>query len=267
MTVIKLKRATRPFSIALPTDRYLWHLFGSKDRYKLDTFLSGGLYLARLDRFHDSREGTLPRRNRNLLTKAPAFEQTYIRDAYRQAVRQSFATCWHRSSGEPSDYVWKEFGGNHDGIAIRTSPQRMAKALRPIAGLGAAHLGVIRYIDHAGDLIGTQNILQSQFVVRSKYRREGEARLLLHTYGPFGSKLIGLSGPKGVLVRIRKTKTIPQRHEFVGGYGRGTAIVLAIEPKEFIEEIVLGRRIGDSLCGNISRRVAALTIPCRRVIS
>jgi hypothetical protein len=143
----------------------------------------------------------------------------------------------------------------------------MAKALRPIAALGAAHLGVIRYIDHARDLIGSQNILQSQFVIRSEYQREEEARLLLHTYGPFGSKLVRLTGPKGFLVRIRKTKTIPQRHEFVGGYGRGTAIVLAIEPKEFIEEIVLGCRVDDSLYGNISRRVAALAIPCRRVRS
>jgi hypothetical protein len=143
----------------------------------------------------------------------------------------------------------------------------MAKALRPIAALEAAHLGVIRYTNHKRDLIGTKNILQSQFVVRSDYRRGEEARLLLHAYGPFGNKLVGLTGPKGPVLRIRKTKTTPQRHEFVGGYGRGTAIVLAIEPKEFIEEIVLGWRVGDSLYGNISRRVAALAIPYRRVPS
>ncbi len=131
--------------------------------------------------------------------------------------------------------------------------------------LGGAHLGVIRYVDHERDLIGTRNILQSQFVVRSDYQWEKEARLLLHTYGPFGSKLVGLTGPKGSLVRIRKTKTIPQKHEFVGGYGRGTAIVLAIEPEEFIEEIVLGSRIADSVYGSISRKAAALAIPYRRV--
>lgn len=262
--VIKLKRATGRFSTAVPADKSLWHLFPSKDLYKLDTFLSGGLYLARLDRFDDPREGALPRRNGNLLNKAPGFEQRYIRAAYRQAVRQSFASCWHRSSGEPSEFVWKQFGGNHNGIAIRTTPQRIVNALTPITALGAAHFGVIKYIDHMRDLIGTWNILQSQFVVRSDYQWEEEARLLLHTYGPFGSTLVGLVGPKGSLVRIRKTKTIPQRHEFVGGYRRGTAIVLAIEPKQFIEEVVVGKRVGDSIYRNVLGKVAALAIPCRR---
>jgi hypothetical protein len=262
--VVKIKRATGYFSIGLATDKSLWHLFSTKDLYKLDTFLSGEIYLARLDRFNDPLEGALPRGNRNLLNKAPVFEKRYIRAAYRRAVRQSFATCWHRSSGEPSDFVWKQFGGNHDGVAIRTSPQRMVNAFRQMLDLGAAHLGVIRYIDHERDLIGSQNILQSQFVVRSDYQWEEEARLLLHTYGPFGSKLVGLTGPKGSLVRIRKTKTIPSKHEFVGGYRRGTAVVLAIEPKEFIEEIVLGKRITDSLCEGVLQKAAALTIPCRR---
>ena len=126
--MVNIKRATGSFSTVLPTDRSLWHLFSTKNLYKLDTFLSGELYLARLDRFNDPLEGALPRRNRSLLNKAPSFEKRYIRAAYRQAVRQSFATCWHRSSGEPSDFVWNQFGGNHNGVPL--FGQTAAKEIR-----------------------------------------------------------------------------------------------------------------------------------------
>ena len=251
----KIKRATGRFSPECPTDKNLWYLFPTSEiDPKLDTFLTGGLYLARLDRFKDPREGTLPRPDhRDLLDKAPDFAKKYILGAYKQARRQSFAMCFHRSSGEPSDYMWEheKFGGRHDGVAIRTNPQRMVDALRPILASGAAHFQVIRYIDHSIDdkknSSGTWNILQTHFVVRSDFNQEEEARLLLHTYGPSGSKLRELTGPKGPLVRIRKTRTNPSRHEFVGGYKRGTAVLLGIEPKQFIEEIVLGKRVSDSI--------------------
>jgi hypothetical protein len=261
----RLKRKTRQFVIAAPTDRCLWHLFSTNESYKLDAFLSGQLYLARLDRFKDDLEGTLPRRNRNLLNKAPPFAKKYIRDEYSKAVRQSFASCWHRSSDEPSDYMWKEFGNNYNGIAIRTSPRRMLKAVKPFMTLGAGHFGRIRYIDHNRDLIRTWNILRAHFVVRSDFQEENEARLLLHTFGRFGGQLVAYSGPRGPLVRIRRTRTTPPRHEFVGGYKRGTSVLLEIKPKEFIEEIVLGKGVADSVYQSVLRRAAALGIRCRRL--
>jgi hypothetical protein len=233
--------------------------------FKLESFLLGELYLARLDRFGDPLEGTLPRQNRNLLDKAPDFERKYIRGAYMNAVRQSFATCWHRSAGTPSDYIWDKFGADYDGIAIRTTPNRMLEAVQPIMDIGAAHFGVVRYIDHDIYRSGTRNILQTQFLVQSCYRREQEARLLIHTFGPSGSKLVGISGPRGPLVRIRITRHASPRHEFAGGYKRGTAIVLPTRPTKFIEEIIVGHRVDDLLYKDVLLKSRALAVPCRRL--
>jgi hypothetical protein len=265
MVKAKIKLKTKQFSIPRPRDKFLWHVFSTKKIFKLDSFLSGELYLARLDTFKDPLEGSLPRRNRSLLDKAPEYAKKYIIDAYAQAVRQSFATCWHRNPNEPSNYMWEQFGDRHDGIAIRTDAKQMLSAAVPFLKLGAAHFGGIKYIDHRRALIRTKNILRAQFVVRLKYKEEKEARLLLHTYGPFGSTLVAYQGPRGLLVRARRTKTTPPRREFVGGYKRGKAVVVGIEPKAFIKEIVVGKRVVDSIFQTVSQRAAALGISCRRV--
>jgi len=62
----------------------------------------------------------------------------------------------------------------------------------------------------------------------------------------------------------RETNTTPPKHEFVGGYKRGTAVVLEIKPKEFIEEIVLGKRVTDSVYQSVLQSATALGIHCRR---
>jgi hypothetical protein len=68
---MKIKRITDKFSIAFPTRPYLWRLAKATELYKLDALLAGGLYMARLDRFNDPREGALGQRPKACWTRPP----------------------------------------------------------------------------------------------------------------------------------------------------------------------------------------------------
>jgi hypothetical protein len=259
-----VKRVTDEFSIAFPTSPSLWKLAGADELYKLDTLLEGGLYLARLDRFNDPREGTLGRKTKSLLDKAPEYEKRYILRQYKNARRQSFASCWHRSDKEPREYVWNVFGGAHSGFAIRTSPQKLRMAVESVIKCRAGYIGEVTYKNHDKQENSLRNILDAHFVVRDDYVHEEEVRFLIHTFGPYGQTLNGKEGPKGQLLKWRKRRTTPPVHECVGGYRRGTAILLSIDPKRLIEEVVVGKLASRVLLEEIERKASNACIPCRQ---
>lgn len=188
MQRIRARRVTVPFSAKQPRSRYLWHLCAINELFKLETFLTGGLYLS---------------------------------------------------------------------ARIRT-------AIEPLIQLGAAHFGRVAYIDHDSHFISKKNILYAHFVVRSEFEEEQEARVLLHTHGFAGHQLVNFRGPKGPLVRIRKTKTNPSKREYVGGFKRGIAVLLGIDPQQFIDEILVGRAVQESRFRELSKRTADAGLTCRR---
>jgi hypothetical protein len=264
MPKISVKRVTDEFSVAFPATPSLWRLAEAEDLYKLDTLLEGGLYMTRLDQFQDSREGALGRKSTSLLDKAPAYEKRYIIRQYKNARRQSFASCWHKSDKEPSEYVWEEFGGYHTGYAIRTTPQKLLKAVEPVVACRAGYIGEITYKNHNRQENKIGNILDAHFVVRDGYRDEEEARFLIHTFGPRGQLLYGQEGPKGQLLKWRVRKTTPPSRECVGGYRRGTAILLSVDPKQLIDEIMVGKLASPALFEDIERRALDAGISYRR---
>jgi hypothetical protein len=264
MPKVSLKRKTNEFSIAFPTSPSLWKLARAGELYKLDTMLEGGLYMARLDQFKDPREGALGRKTKSLLDKAPAYEKRYIIREYKNARRQSFASCWHRNDKAPSEYVWDEFGGKHNGFAIRTAPQKLRMAVGSVIACGAGYIGDVMYKNHDKQENRLRNILDAHFVVRDDFRDEEEVRFLIHTFGPHGQMLYGHEGPKGQLLRWRKRRTTPPVHECVGGYRRGTAILLGVDPKGLIEEIVVGKLAPRALFEDIERKASNAGILCRR---
>jgi hypothetical protein len=71
ITKVRVARHSEEFSITRRLSR-------ADELFKLDTLLEGGLYMARLDRFNDPREGTLGRKTKSLLDKAPAYVKRYI---------------------------------------------------------------------------------------------------------------------------------------------------------------------------------------------
>jgi hypothetical protein len=264
MPKVRIARCTKQFSIAFPTDQYLWRVSRADELFKLDTLLEGGLYMARLDRFKDPREGTLGRKTKSLLDKAPAYVKRYIIREYGNARRQSFASCWHKNDGQPSEYVWEEFGGKHNGFAIRTTPQKLREAVKSVVACGAGYIGNIVYKKHNIDENKLTNILNVHFVVRDDFEDEKEARFLIHTFGPHGQQLYGQEGLKGQLVKWRRRRTTAVIHECVGGYRRGTAILLRVDARNLIAEVVVGKRVSRALFTDIERRVLKVGIPCSR---
>jgi hypothetical protein len=62
-----MKLVARPFVPRQPQAPYLWHLIRMNQLFKLKMFLQHGIWLARLDQFKDTLEGTLPLPNLGLL--------------------------------------------------------------------------------------------------------------------------------------------------------------------------------------------------------
>jgi hypothetical protein len=262
MAKVGLTRQTGEFSIASPTTRYLWRLASAEELYKLDTLLDGGLYMARLDQFKDPREGALGRRTKSLLDKTPSYEKRYIIREYKNARRQSFASCWHGHDTQPSEYVWNQFGGGHKGFAIRTTPYKLGMAIKSVIACGAGHIGAITYKNHDKTENTLRNILDAHFVVRHEFEEEAEVRFLIHTFGPHGQRLCGQKGPKGQLLKWRLRRTTPPIHECVGGYRRGTAILLRVDAKQLVDEVVVGKLASPALVEKIERRALNAGIRC-----
>ncbi len=233
--VEKIKRISKSFCPTPVTSNCLWHVMSSE---KLQTFIGGGLWMARIDEFADRLEGTLPSENRlGLLSKLPEEQILAVLREYNFAVKRSYASCWHMSDGGPSNAIW-ELGC----VGLMTTPQIMKKALEPVSGdEGPVYFGQIRYIDHSHETIPEGNTLEAGFVVKKKYEQQKEARVLIHTYGASAHKyLYGKKGPFGDLIQMQKPScSISGKHEFIGGHKGGKAIVLKIEPMSFIEAIVI----------------------------
>jgi hypothetical protein len=108
----------------------LWHLFSTEELFKLDTFLSGGLWCADLGSipgFGDDLEGTGP--------------------------RGIFVSCWHATDGDPSEKAWEIFGGNGDGFAIGTTPEDLGMlATQANTTAISAQFGPVSYVPE-GDVI------------------------------------------------------------------------------------------------------------------
>ena len=229
-----------------PHTRYLWHIM---NRCKLETFLRGGLWFGRLDQFGDPREGTLPSQNLGLLNRLPRIQRPLVARAYELAVERSFASCWHMSNGDPSGHAWDTFGNHRDGLAIRTTGQALWNALSQISGNnGPVYLGAVHYIDHFSDTISEENVIEAAFVVRSEFCQEEEARVLIHTYGTAAyDNLYGKRGLFGDLVNtVSPTDSESGMREFTGGHDSGRAIVVAINPADLIQEIVIDQRVSDA---------------------
>jgi hypothetical protein len=224
----------------------LWHLapyLGESKPFKLDTFLRGGLWFTRLDKFR-AEEGRVPRRNLGLLEAMPDDMKDWVKRQYRLAVLRSYATCWFRGK-EPSAEMWKKFARGGKGVAIRTSTEAVEVAISPFTdphGGGPIYFGRASYIDHGKDSIDEGNTLAAAFAKQKVYVHENEARVLIHSYGENAVKyLLGRAGPCGPLVsHVAPGRGESNEDEFTGGQANGEAILLGIAPMRFLQEIVLG---------------------------
>jgi len=129
----------------------LWHLFSTAELFKLNTFLSGGLWCSDIGSmvgFGEDAEGCGP--------------------------QGLFVSCWHASEGDPTSRAWKIFGGDGDGFAIRTTIDELQSCATSITSSAiAARVGPVTYVLEGG------MISDPAFEVLGHHGDEREVRLLL----------------------------------------------------------------------------------------
>lgn len=162
-------------------DERLWKYF------QLERFISmlgeNQIYFASANQFEDQFEGavavqfpeqTVDRRN-------VAMERT--ERAFFELKRLTKISCWHRGSYE-SDAMWKLYAGQHKGIAICTTPDRMRLAFKPFKlkpdyGIEDLWGGPIEYVDLTKVRMDRAPMLRRFFVKHRAFEWEREFRLAI----------------------------------------------------------------------------------------
>ncbi|MBA0224083.1 DUF2971 domain-containing protein [Stenotrophomonas maltophilia] len=105
---------------------HLWRYFKT-DRF-VELLQTEEVYFAAARQFQDRFEGAtavLPQ-NAYIDPRFPT-EGDHAERAFEQLRRLTKISCWHRSSYE-SDAMWQLYAGSWKGVAIRTTPGRLAAA-------------------------------------------------------------------------------------------------------------------------------------------
>lgn len=112
---------------------------------------NGELYFASARQFQDPFEGALAVLPPGLPVDPRYAELGRDDRAFEQLRRLTKISCWHRASYE-SDAMWQLYAGQWKGVAIRTTPGRIAEAIRPFRlqpeyGEENVWAGNVRYVD------------------------------------------------------------------------------------------------------------------------
>jgi hypothetical protein len=127
----------------------LWRYF--KTERFLDLLATGNLYFASARQFQDPFEGAVAVLPHGFPVDPRYPEPHFGERAFEELRRLTKISCWHRASYE-SDAMWQLYAGDWKGIALRTTPARIADAaalfrLKPEYGHEELWAGRVRYVD------------------------------------------------------------------------------------------------------------------------
>ena len=155
--------------------------------FRLDRFLSvlkeSRLYFASANEFIDPFEGAVA-----VQINGPPPDRRYAEiegaeRAFFELKRLTKISCWHRAAYE-SDAMWKLYAGQHKGIAICTTPDRMRAAFKPFRlkpeyGVEDLWGGPVRYIDLTQMRMRDAGMLKRFFFKHRAFEWEREFRLAI----------------------------------------------------------------------------------------
>lgn len=155
--------------------------------FRLERFIStlgdSKIYFASANQFIDPFEGAVA-----VQVNAPPPDPRYAEmDATEQAFlelkRLTKISCWHRAAYE-SDAMWKLYAGEHKGIAICTTPDRMRAAFKPFRlkpeyGLEDLWAGPVEYVDLTRIRMKGADMLGRFFFKHRAFEWEREFRLAI----------------------------------------------------------------------------------------
>lgn len=162
-------------------DERLWKYF------KFERFISAlkmdQIYFAAAQQFADPFEGAVA----VVMNAAPSdpryTEMESYERAFYQLKRLTKISCWHRAAYE-SDAMWKLYAGEHKGIAVCTTPDRMRAAFKPFRlkpeyGHEDLWAGPVEYVDLTQVRMKEATMLGRFFVKHRAFEWEREFRLAI----------------------------------------------------------------------------------------
>ncbi len=155
--------------------------------FRLDRFMStlndGRIYFASANQFIDPFEGAVAVQM-NVPPPDPRYaEMDFGERAFFELKRLTKISCWHRAAYE-SDAMWKLYAGEHKGIAICTTPERMKAAFKPFRlkpeyGIEDLWAGSVRYVDLTQVRMRGADMLERFFFKHRAFEWEREFRLAI----------------------------------------------------------------------------------------
>lgn len=167
--------------IAIEGNETLWKYF-RLERF-LSTLAESQLYFASANQFIDPFEGAVAVQL-NVPPPDPRYaEMESVEHAFFQLKRLTKISCWHRAAYE-SDAMWKLYAGEHKGIAICTTPDRMRDAskpfrLKPEYGVEDLWSGPVQYVDLTQIRMRGVSMLDRFFFKHRAFEWEREYRLAI----------------------------------------------------------------------------------------
>lgn len=162
-------------------DEQLWRYF------PIARFISllndSKIYFASANQFSDPFEGAVAVQIIGLPVDPRYAEMEPTERAFFGLKRLTKISCWHRAAYE-SDAMWKLYAGEHKGIAICTTPNRMRAAFKPFRlkpeyGIEDLWGGPIEYIDLTKIRLKQTSMLGRFFYKHRAFEWEREFRLAI----------------------------------------------------------------------------------------
>ena len=153
------------------------------------------LVFTNLPEFDDQYEGRTPMQDEASLV-LDFVGQVFKQKDYRQVLRdkerreekkkETFANSW-RISKDECFLMWQTYGSSRNGIAIKSSPASLMKAIQP--GPDDVYFGTVKYIDYVNGSIGDRPDIEFSFHKQLGYSSEQEFRAcIVNDAYPQGSK-------------------------------------------------------------------------------
>jgi len=137
---------------------------------RFEALLEEGVFFARAHLFEDQREGSatyLQAWSRRI----PPIRVRSVRTGVRTTLNEALAedsrwnrqwvcvSCWHMNDTE-SDAMWKLYGGFGKNVCVQSTFRRLDESLHAhFPDAPYPLMGVVRYIDHAKDIISSEAML------------------------------------------------------------------------------------------------------------
>lgn len=173
---------------------------------------SNSLYLARLDSFEDSHEGSFPKtmieqrdnlyESEGVLQRLPQHIETN-----KLSLTCCYVNCWALCDSE-SEALWRLYTENNEGVAIQSTYSKLINLIRSDDEL---FIGCVNYLNYDSDRFDNPwwpaggNLFQPVMHKRLPFAHEHEVRLVKYLHNHWMPEV---KRPKGLHIPINFTELI-----------------------------------------------------------